>query len=60
MDSWSHGTTVSNVCLQALTLSLLSPRDFFTLSPNREPVHRLRFIDGIFAIWDGPKHVLLE
>ena len=41
MDSWSHGTTVSNVCLQALTLSLLSPRDFFTLSPNREPVHRL-------------------
>ena len=29
------------VCLHALTLSLLSPRDFFTLSPNREPVHRL-------------------
>ena len=22
-------------------LSLTSPRDFFTLSPNREPVHRL-------------------
>ena len=37
-----------------------APRDFFTLSPNREPVHRLRFIDGIFAIWDGPKGVLLE
>ena len=27
----------SNVCLQALPLS---PQDFFTLSPNREPVHR--------------------
>ena len=26
-----------NVYLQALTLSLPSPRDFFTLSPNREP-----------------------
>ena len=25
------GTTASNVCLQALTLFLLSPRDFFTL-----------------------------
>ena len=24
------------------TLSLPSPRDFFTLSPNRQPVHRLR------------------
>ena len=33
---------------------------FFHPSPNREPVHRLRFIDGIFAIWDGPKGVLLE
>ena len=29
-----------NVCLQALTLSLLSPLDFFTLSPNRKAVHR--------------------
>ena len=27
--------------LQALALSLPSPRDFFTISPNREPVHRL-------------------
>ena len=26
-----------NVYLQALTLSLPSPRDFFTLSPKREP-----------------------
>ena len=26
-----------NVYLQALTLSLPSPHDFFTLSPNREP-----------------------
>ena len=26
-----------NVYLQALNLSLPSPRDFFTLSPNREP-----------------------
>ena len=32
---------VLNVCLQALTFSLPSPCDFFTLSPNREPVHRL-------------------
>ena len=37
MHSGCRGTTVPNVCLQALTLSLLSPRDFFTLSPNREP-----------------------
>ena len=29
------------VCLQSLTLSLSSPREFFNLSPNREPVHRL-------------------
>ena len=35
-------TTVSNVCLQATTLSLPSPHDFFTRSPNREPVHRLK------------------
>ena len=41
MLSGCRGTTVPNVCLQALTLSLLSPHDFFTLSPNREPVHRL-------------------
>ena len=27
---------------EGLTLSLLSPCDFFTLSPHREPVHRLR------------------
>ena len=26
---------------QALTFSVASPRDFFTLSPNREPVDRL-------------------
>ena len=26
---------------QALILSVPSPRDFFTLSPNREPFHRL-------------------
>ena len=32
---------VPNVCLQALTFSLPLPCDFFTLSPNREPVHRL-------------------
>ena len=28
---------------EALTVSLLSPRDFFTLSPNRQPDHRLPF-----------------
>ena len=43
MRSRCRGSTVPNVCLQALTLSLLSPSDFFTLSPNKEPVHRLRF-----------------
>ena len=41
MHSRCRGTTVPNVCLQALTLSLPSPNDFFTLSPKREPVHRL-------------------
>ena len=41
MQSWCHGTTVPNVCLQALTLFLPCPCNFFTLSPNREPVHRL-------------------
>ena len=44
MHRGCRGTTVPNVCLQALTLSLLSPRDFFTLSPNKEPVYRLKFI----------------
>ena len=34
MHNGCRGTTVPNVCLQALTLSLPSPRDFFTLSPN--------------------------
>ena len=42
MHSGRHGTMVPNVCLQALTLSLPSPRDIFTLSPNRGPVHRLK------------------
>ena len=33
-------------CEQALwTLSLLSPHDFFTLSPNREPAHRLAVLE---------------
>ena len=41
MRSRCHGTTVPDVCLQALALSLPSPCDFFTLSPNREPVHML-------------------
>ena len=39
---------VPNVCLQSLTLSLPSPCDFFTLSPNREPVHRLKWFLQIF------------
>ena len=34
MHSGCRGTTVPNVFLQALTLSLPSPRDFVTLSPN--------------------------
>ena len=42
MHSGCCGTTISNVCLQAPTLSLPSPHDFFTRSPNREPVHRLK------------------
>ena len=42
MHSGCCGTTVSNVCLQAPTLSLPSPHDFFTRSPNRDPVHRLK------------------
>ena len=40
MHSRCRGTTASDVCLQALTLSLPSPRDFFTLAPNRAPVHK--------------------
>ena len=45
MHSGCRGTTASNICLQALTLSLSlpSPCDFLTLSPDREPVHRLIF-----------------
>ena len=42
IHSGCRGTMVPNVCLQPLTLSLSSPREFFNLSPNREPVHRLR------------------
>ena len=41
IHSGCRGMTVPNVCLQPLTLSLSSPRKFFNLSPNREPVHRL-------------------
>ena len=41
MLSECRGTTASGVCLQALTPSLPSLCDFLTLSPNREPVHRL-------------------
>ena len=41
MHSRCRGTTASDVCLQALTLSLPSPRYFFTLAPNRAPVHKL-------------------
>ena len=41
IHSGCRGTMVPNVCLQPLTLSLFSPREFFNLSPNREPVHRL-------------------
>jgi len=43
MHSGCCGTTASNICLQALTLSLPSPCGFLTLSPDREPVHRLIF-----------------
>ena len=42
MHSKCRRTTVPNVCLQALTLFLPPLRDFFTLSPNRKPAHRLR------------------
>ena len=42
MRSGCRGTTVSLVCLQAPTLSLSSPHDFFTHSPYREPAHRLK------------------
>ena len=35
------GIANSKVCLKALPLSLPSPSNFFALSPNREPVHRL-------------------
>ena len=42
MHSGCHETMVPNVCLWVLTLSLPYPRDFFTLSLNREPVHRLK------------------
>ena len=37
-----------NVCVQSLTFSLPSPWDFFILSPNREPVHRLKWFLQIF------------
>ena len=46
-DRWSAitrqegGIAASNVCLQAFTLFLPSPRHFLTPSQNREPVHRL-------------------
>ena len=37
INSGCRGTTVPNVCLQALILSLPCSHDFFTLSPNRPP-----------------------
>ena len=36
MHSGCRGTTAPNVCLRALSLSLCSPRNVFTLSPNKE------------------------
>ena len=39
--SGCRGTTVPNVCLRALPHYFSSPHKFFTLSPNKEPVHRL-------------------
>ena len=56
-DRWSAitrqegGIAASNVCLQAVTLFLPSPRDFFTPSQNRGPVHRpftrrVTFVEG--------------
>ena len=38
------GIAASKVCVKALPLSLPSPPNFFALSPNREPVHRLHCI----------------
>ena len=35
------GIVASKACLKALPLSLPSPSNFFALSPNREPVHRI-------------------
>ena len=47
MHSRCCGMTVSHVCLQPLTLSFPSPCDFFTLSPNRGPAHRLVQLDNL-------------
>ena len=48
MHSRCRGTMVPNVWLQALTLSLPSPCDVFTLSPNREKRRILTIIHEIF------------
>ena len=53
--------TASAVCLQALTLFLPPLRDFFTLSPNREPAHRLRcYNDNRGALSYGVRLVLFS
>ena len=49
MHSGCCGTTVPNVCLQALTLCLLSYRNFFTFSPNREPLQRLSQTPSMYS-----------
>ena len=53
--------TASAVCLQALTLFLPPLRDFFTLSPNREPANRIRcYNDNRGALSYGVRLVLFS
>ena len=47
LSVWERRVKKSRVCLQALTLSLPSPRDFFHPFPKqRPPVHRLIFYNN--------------
>ena len=45
---------------EGFTLSLPSPRNFFTLSPNREPYHRLPSLQcsALFASRQSPVELL--
>ena len=49
------GIAAPKLCLKALPLSLPSPLNFFPVSPNKEPVHRLHVYVAYSKLYNGKK-----